>query len=180
MSIAYDFEGANPTSEMVAFYTNVDFQPWGARLRDPEVPVALLLKGVALHIGSFALLCMAVLQWTMTDIEWNAEIALIKLALTAIAMAGALMFWTGAKQARPVMFDIDTDARELRTVLANSTETILNRTGFDDLEEVYVATSDEFYVLAYHRHGDKSAEVLARGSLASMQRFETMISRAVA
>ena len=180
MSIVEEYSQTAGRSFPEAPATQVEIEPWGARLREPEVNMGIFIKSAALYIGAFALVCLAVLQWAYTFSDLTAEMALIKLGFSALAMAGALMLWHYAQRTGAVTFEIDANDREVRTVLDAEPQIVLERTAFDTIDDVYVARREGHYVLAIAQKTGARAEVLAHGTLPAMQNLQTLIQRAVA
>jgi len=158
----------------------IEHKPWGITLKSTEIPVSIYVrKWIAKCVG-LTLCFSAVSHWVVSSVAINAEMLLLKLAITAVFLTCAILAFHYARRSMSMAFDLDGKRREIRTVLEDSDRTVLAATPFDDIEDIFVAKAGAHYALAYVLKGAKSAEILAEGGYGEMEHLERTIARSLA
>jgi len=179
MSIAETYGDVTSRSQSEPVATLIEWHPAGARLKDGELRIFTFVKSYALFAMSALLVVMTLMQWIGAELAYSPELALMKLVTSVLMVSVAVILTNWARRSRLSMFEVDTEAREIRTVLEADPRTVINRTAFDDISQVHVFRRDGLYVLAVVVLGAKRAEVLAVGSATEVQRLQHVIERAV-
>lgn len=177
MTATFDFDHAQAPKAVHSDFAVVETQPWGLTLKSSEIPVSVYVRKWGAKIIGITLCISAIVHWLFSDVAFNAEIVLLKLAITAVFLTCAVLAFHTAHLSTPTAFELDHQRRELRTVLENSSRSVLTRTPLDNIIDIFVAKAGEKYALAYVVKGAKTAEVLAEGPYADMEYLERFIAR---
>lgn len=99
---------------------------------------ARMLARLAQRIGGIALILSALGLWLLPGSNWQSDVALFKLLLSAAALIAGLSFLVGSVTPRRPQIEIDTARQELRIVRPAGTgpALLLERCRFADLGRV--------------------------------------------
>ncbi|WP_420863769.1 hypothetical protein [Algirhabdus cladophorae] len=179
MSATFEFDSFTTAPSGHRGSIIIDRNAWGLTLKTAEIPFGLMARQWTARLAGVALAGCSILHWLVTDIALNAEMLLLKLAVTAVFLTCSLLAFHFAHRSNPIAFEVDHVNRQIRTILEDGRRSVLATTQFDDIEDLFIASVDQHYALVYVLQGATSAEILVEGPYGEMEFLEWEIRRCI-